>query len=69
MTKRTALYLKTEVVDGMGKEEAPEGSEVYSSENYSLWQGHDTSPISARGRVCQRTVTHTCIIKVVFLVE
>lgn len=52
----------------MGKEEEMEGREVYSSVNYSLWQDHDASPISARGRVSQRTVTYTFTIKVAFLV-
>lgn len=52
----------------MAKEEEMEGREVYSSVNYSLWQDHDALPISARGRVSQRTVTHTFVIKAAFLV-
>lgn len=56
------------VVDGMGKEEEMEGSEVYCSVNYSLWRDHDALPIAARGRVSQRPVTHTFVIKVAFLV-
>ena len=50
----------------MGKEGENGGSEVYSFVNYRLWQDQDASPMAAAGRVCQWTVTHTCIIKVVF---
>lgn len=64
--QKTALYLKTVVVDGMGKGGENGGSEVYSFVNYRLWQDQDASPMAAAGRVCQWTVTHTCIIKVAF---
>lgn len=53
---------------GWAKEEEMEGSEVYSSVNYSFWQDHGTSPMATRGQVSQRTVAHIHIIRIVFLV-